>query len=108
MRLFTALDLPPEILQKLAELLAQLSPEAELKWSPLANLHITTKFIGEWPETRVDELDEALKGLCGSQPIHIELGGLGWFPNTHSPRVLWVGVNGPAGSPCESGRVAGG
>ena len=60
MRLFTALDLPPDVLLRLERLLAALRPEASIKWSPLDNLHITTKFIGEWPEKRVDELDAAL------------------------------------------------
>lgn len=94
MRLFTALDLPPDVLLRLERLLAALRPEAVIKWSPLDNLHITTKFIGDWPEKRVDELDASLQKLRLREPINIELRELGWFPNAHSPRVLWAGVQG--------------
>lgn len=94
MRLFTALDLPPEILLRLERLLSALRPEAHIKWSPLDNLHITTKFIGEWPEQRLDELDAALKKLRVGAPIEVKLHDLGWFPNAHAPRVLWAGVHG--------------
>ena len=56
MRLFTALDLPCEVTGKLEELLAKLRPTAPIHWTPPSNLHITTKFIGEWPEARLEEL----------------------------------------------------
>lgn len=96
MRLFTALDLPPDLLLRLERLLSALRPEAVIKWSPLDNLHITTKFIGEWPEPRLDQLDSTLEQLRFRQPIDIKLKELGWFPNSHSPRVLWAGVHGDA------------
>src|SRR5579884_2491547 len=50
MRLFTGLDLPAEIVGNLKSLLRRLQPEAPINWSPPENLHVTTKFIGEWPE----------------------------------------------------------
>ncbi len=94
MRLFTALDLPDDILPRLERLLTALRPEAAIKWSPLDNLHITTKFIGEWPEDRLPELDAILNTLRQREPVNIELRDLGWFPTGHSPRVLWAGVHG--------------
>jgi 2'-5' RNA ligase len=97
MRLFTAIDLPAEMLLRLERLLSALRPEALIKWSPLDNLHITTKFIGEWPERRLEELHEALVGLTPRAIFDIEVRDLGWFPNERSPRVLWAGVHaGPA------------
>jgi len=94
MRLFTAIYLTPEILLRLERLLSALRAEALIKWSPLDNLHITTKFIGEWPEARLDELHEALGALAPREPFQVELKDLGWFPNERSPRVLWLGVHG--------------
>jgi 2'-5' RNA ligase len=97
MRLFTAIDLPAEILLRLERLLSSLRPEALIHWSPLDNLHITTRFIGEWPESRLGELNDALAGLAPRAPFDIELRQFGWFPNHKSPRVLWAGVHaGPA------------
>jgi 2'-5' RNA ligase len=93
MRLFTAIELPDETIWKLERLLVALRPEAAIKWSPIDNLHVTTKFIGEWPPERVPELESALAGLLPRRPFSIELRDLGWFPNERSPRVLWAGVH---------------
>jgi 2'-5' RNA ligase len=93
MRLFTAIDLPEEMIRKLDRLLSALRPEALIKWSPLDNLHITTKFIGEWPAERLRELESALAGLLPREPFDVTLRDLGWFPNERSPRVLWAGVH---------------
>lgn len=94
MRLFTAIDLPDEVLLRLERLMIALRPEALINWSPLDNLHITTKFIGEWPEARLHEIDEAFSSVSPREPFEIELKELGWFPHERSPRVLWVGVHG--------------
>ncbi len=94
MRSFTAIDLPSTTLLRLERLLSALRPEAQINWSPLDNLHITTKFIGEWPEARLPELTDTLSSLLPCEPFRVELKNLGWFPNSRSPRVLWVGVAG--------------
>jgi len=94
MRLFTAIDLPPEILGRVAELITQLRPSARIRWSPVENLHITTKFIGHLPDERLAEVNSALASLSPRQPIEIRIAGLGFFPNAKSPRVFWAGVQG--------------
>lgn len=94
MRLFTAVTLPQEILLRLERLIHVLRPEALVKWSPLDNLHITTKFIGEWPDVRLEELDSCLRELTARRSFEVEISELGWFPNERSPRVLWAGVRG--------------
>ena len=93
MRLFTAIDLPDDLVATLAGVVEKLRPTAKIKWSPKENLHITTKFIGEWPKERLDELTAALKALPAREPIPIAVRGLGFFPNPHSPRVFWAAVH---------------
>jgi RNA 2',3'-cyclic 3'-phosphodiesterase len=93
MRLFTAIALPNDILIRLDRLLAVLRPEALLKWSPLDNLHVTTKFIGEWPDARLSELITALQDLTIRRPFQAELKHLTWLPNEKSPRALILGVD---------------
>jgi len=95
MRLFTGLDLPPEVVRNLEQLLERLRPKAPIQWGPPANLHITTKFIGEWPEARLDELKTALETLPGRPLIPIQIHKLAFFPNPHSPRVFTCGVEAP-------------
>ena len=93
MRLFTGIDLPPEVIFKLEDLLQRLKPTAQINWSPPRNLHVTTKFIGEWPEERLAELKSVLGALPERVPIAITIEKLGFFPNPHSPRVFWAGVH---------------
>ncbi|HZT32578.1 MAG TPA: RNA 2',3'-cyclic phosphodiesterase [Bryobacteraceae bacterium] len=92
MRLFTGIDVPEEIVHNLERLLARLRPTARLRWSPLENLHITTKFLGEWPEQRLDEVNTALRAVPGFAPARISVRRLGFFPNPHAPRVFWAGI----------------
>ncbi len=94
MRLFTALDLSPEVLAALGNASARLRPLAKLRWSPVENLHITTKFIGELPEERLDEARAALGGLAAREAFPVRVSGLGWFPDARNPRVLWAGIQG--------------
>ena len=94
MRLFTGLDLPG-VVANLEELLRRLKPAARIQWSPPANLHVTTKFIGEWPEERLEELKAALAGLPGRDAVRVRIRQVGFFPNPHSPRVFWCGIEAP-------------
>src|ERR1022692_580379 len=91
MRLFTAIDLPPEVIERLDALMAKLRPLAPIAWSRGANLHITTKFIGEWPDDRLAELERALSLGCRA-PIPIRVTGLGFFPDRKSPHTFWAGI----------------
>ncbi len=95
MRLFIGLDLPDEVVRNLDRLIERLRPHARIHWSPPANLHITTKFIGEWPEERLGELESQLAGLPPRGPIELHIHGVGFFPNPRSPRVFWCGIDAP-------------
>jgi len=95
MRLFTGLDLPDEVIGDLEELTRRLKPSAPIAWSPPANLHITTKFIGEWKEERLPDLIAALASVPPRDPIPVSIRRVGFFPNPHSPRIFWCGVEAP-------------
>jgi 2'-5' RNA ligase len=95
MPLFTALDLAPGVAANLERLLERLRPTARIQWSPPANLHITTKFIGEWPDGRLVELKAALARLPERATIPVRIHHLGFFPNPHAPRVFWCGIDAP-------------
>src|ERR1700685_3459536 len=101
MRLFTAIDVPADLIEALRSFVSRLRPAAKIGWSPVENLHVTTKFIGEWPEERLDEMKAALATIgspttspAAIRQIDIAIRGLGWFPNPHRPRVFWAGVHG--------------
>ena len=94
MRLFIGLDIPQQVQTNLDALINALRPAARLRWSLVGNLHVTTKFIGEWPENRLDELKAALAAVH-SPALPISIRGLGWFPNPHSPRVFFAAIRAP-------------
>jgi 2'-5' RNA ligase len=97
MRLFVGIDLPPEVRRRTGELLVRLRSAARLGWVSVENLHITTKFIGEWPEHRLGELETALRALPCRQPFQIRIAELGWFPNPGAPRTFWAGLKAGTG-----------
>lgn len=93
MRLFTGLEIPAQPKQELDRLLQRFRPLAPaLRWSAVENLHVTTKFVGEWPQARLGELTAALGAVPKPGPVEVRLSGLGWFPNPHQPRIFWVSV----------------
>jgi len=96
MRLFTGIDLPEQVNSSLQQLLIQLRPTAHLKWTPDYNLHITLKFIGDWPEQRLEELKSVLCGIPQRAPVPVSVRGLTWMPNPHRPRLFWAAINAPA------------
>jgi len=95
MRLFTALDLPGDVIRNLSQMVERLRPTARIQWSPPENFHITTKFIGEWPEERLAELKQALAGIESRVPIPVHIHEAGFFPNPYSARVFWCGIEAP-------------
>jgi RNA 2',3'-cyclic 3'-phosphodiesterase len=92
MRLFCGIEIPTGIKVRLGALTERLKPLAKLSWSPTENLHVTTKFIGEWPEERLQEMKRALASVPRQGPVEIAVRGLGWFPNERNPRVLFAGI----------------
>ena len=97
MRLFTGLSLPPDISDQTIALSRELRTLAEtahlkLSWTAAEKLHITTKFIGEFPDERLSELCEALSTVALPNPIDIRIGGLGWMPNASHPSALYAAV----------------
>ncbi len=95
MRLFIALDLPADLVDRIDAIIGRLKPAARISWSPAANLHITTKFIGEWPEERLGELKRALAVIPSRPHIDVHIHGTGFFPNAKSPRTFWCGIDAP-------------
>ena len=94
LRLFAGIALPADINARLDDFVRRLKPLAQIRWSPAANFHVTTKFIGSWPQERLEELKKALATLASRGDFSIAIRGLGFFPNAKRPRVFWAGVEG--------------
>jgi len=101
-RTFVAIELSADIqseLTRVQEMLKEKIAPPHLRWADPANVHLTLKFLGNVPLDRIQEITAALKEACaGLSPFIMEVFGLGCFPSTSNPRVIWVGVQEETGS----------
>jgi 2'-5' RNA ligase len=95
MRLFTGIAIPQAVIDRLDATLATLRPLAAVRWSPLTNLHITTKFIGSWAEERLDELKRALSHVPTPELLEISISGFGFYPGARQPKIFFANVKAP-------------
>jgi len=96
-RAFIAIELPGQVKAALAQLQGSLrtSKSASVKWVDPESIHLTIKFLGNVDEAEIPALTKALsEAVKGIAPFSLQLGDPGAFPNTHAPRVVWVGVGG--------------
>lgn len=87
-RLFAAVEIPPEIAEELAPHQDDL-PGA--RWRDFEQLHVTLRFFGDVPEPAADDLDAELSGVAG-EPFDLTLAGAGAFGLGHQSRAVWAGV----------------
>jgi 2'-5' RNA ligase len=96
-RSFIAIELTGELKAALARLQAQLrsGEPRSVKWVDPFSIHLTLKFLGNIAVDRVSEITGVMKAAArGLSPFHLEVKGLGVFPNLRRVQVVWVGVEG--------------
>lgn len=106
LRTFIAIDLPTPILDALAATQQQMQAYfvaqnrgSALRWSPIRNLHLTLRFLGDTTPAQREQAAQQLAALAAAVApfaLHADLtsNGIGGFPNLRQPRVLWVGLGG--------------
>jgi len=95
MRTFISIEIPDKIKDNvekvIGEMKALLPP---IKWVDKKNLHLTMKFLGWVDDQKIDPLKTSITDIVkdfGS--IKISFSGLGVFPSSNRPRVIWVGIS---------------
>jgi 2'-5' RNA ligase len=64
-----------------------------LKWVTPENWHITLVFLGATPESEIPLLQQQIENIFINIPaFSSRLIGLGIFPNSNNPKVLWSGI----------------
>lgn len=100
LRAFIAIDLPDPIqkaIEKQTIQLRQALGDESIRWVSVKNMHLTLKFIGTIAASHMDFIRQMLGQTAGSHPqFDLQIGGLGSFPNSKRPRVLWTGIHAPA------------
>ncbi len=95
MRAFIAIDLAPEMKDKLAALVNRLKPLGKnIKWTARENYHLTLKFLGEISESEMEDIKKLLNVITGRhQSFKLRLKGTGSFPSgSNRVRIIWAGL----------------
>ena len=96
-RSFIAIELPQKVQHGLGQLRSELERDEHpfVKWVNPESIHLTLKFLGNIPFKQVEEIAKAMgEAFRGIPPFHLEISGVGAFPNINRPRVIWVGIIG--------------
>lgn len=99
LRAFIAIELPKntlEAIDKQTATLRQILGNEIIRWVPTQNMHLTLKFLGDIASSHVDFLKQLLTREAESHSqFNLHLSGLGSFPTSRRPRLLWIGIHAP-------------
>jgi RNA 2',3'-cyclic 3'-phosphodiesterase len=96
-RLFIGVGVPWDSLEACQSLIDQVrltSYGRAARWVPMANLHLTIRFLGDTPPDVVPDVALAVLAAAATvEPFRVELAGAGAFPDGRHPRTIWLGVD---------------
>lgn len=91
-RLFLAIEIPPSLKRKIAELQEELKTAGiRASWTNPTNIHLTLIFFGDLDYTLIPEICEALSQIK-LKSIQVACSYLGGFPDLVKPHTLWIGI----------------
>ena len=103
LRAFIAFPLNERLIAELARIQREFKrrvPDSAVRWVEPSSVHLTLFFLGDVLPDRIEPIQKALGVIADhTAPFSFVAEGLGVFPNPRRPRVLWVGVEQPAGKP---------
>ena len=95
LRAFVGVPVGSALVRQMSAVRAEFGDRA-VRWIPAPNLHLTLKFLGDIEEAQVAAIRPALRdALLDITGFPVAARGLGVFPDTRRPRVLWVGLSAP-------------
>jgi RNA 2',3'-cyclic 3'-phosphodiesterase len=104
LRLFIAVPATDAVREAAAAAIERLRGHGDVRWTSVANLHLTVKFLGDTPGGRVPQLRDVLAKKANKfYPFMVELGGAGAFPSPRKPQIVWLAVGEKKG---ETGLLA--
>jgi 2'-5' RNA ligase len=96
LRLFVAIPAPEPLRDEMTRVQRELQsvvPCHAIGWTRPDQFHLTLRFLGGIPAARLEDLKAAVGVVCAkAQPLQLRAAGVGFFPNAHSPRVVWIGI----------------
>lgn len=93
-RTFIALPIPPADRKIILSLIDSLARRGDgVRWSSDDQLHLTLSFLGNVSDAELEQVCAKAQEVAARHvPFDLELTGVGAFPNTRRPSVIWIGV----------------
>ena len=93
-RVFVGIGLSDDACQRISSLQQQLKKILPpVDWVQPASLHLTVKFLGSVESLHISKILSVLKPIGDDIPqFSLDLMGVGVFPKSQQPRVIWVGI----------------
>jgi 2'-5' RNA ligase len=96
-RLFLAVDIDARTREAISHISSELRSRSEelgrMTWVHPDRMHLTLHFMGDADETLERRALDALGEPIRIAPFALSFKGLGFFPRSGSPRVLWLGIS---------------
>jgi len=91
MRTFVAVEITN---QDILNSITNIQSELKIKAKPVSikNIHFTMQFIGEVSDESSQKIQDELKSI-EFEPFEVSIIGIGAFPKSGFPRVIWVGTD---------------
>ena len=98
-RTFIALELDESLQAYLSKVIRQMAQELpNLHWVDPAGIHLTLAFLGELSDEQLTATMQAAELAAGKvPPFDYHLSHPGVFGPPRQPRVIWIGIDEPAG-----------
>ena len=95
LRLFVAVPVPDPVARFLKDIRGRLeTPEMNIRWAPVKNIHLTLQFLGDVETAAVASITDQMDAAAGAvAPFSIAAKGVGGFPTLRRFRILWVGLD---------------
>ncbi len=95
-RAFLAVELSCDIRQNVSSFQTQLKESLpHMNWVRSESIHLTLNFLGSIEPSFIPQLLSVLKPIGErTDKFSLDVQGVGVFPNSQRPQVIWVGVSG--------------
>lgn len=92
-RTFIAIKIPK--VYEIADILAQAKDQihdVKIKWTDIANMHLTLKFLGDTPISKINLIIDVLKPIINEHnSTQLKFDSIGTFGGNHNPKIIFVG-----------------
>ncbi len=95
-RTFIAINLPSDLKEKLAAVVAELkklNSDYGIKWTSLENLHLTLHFFGDLTTEQIAQAEEGINKITERiAAFEMKTGRFGCFPNEREPKIVFIEI----------------